>query len=203
MVQKMTKRTQVTIKAVLLVVAALIGTILLMQLFSPKEQDPYKESTTSQKEESTTDGSPSPKKSEDTQNQSPEYGGALSPSETNIDPSTLGTLDIPSLGITVSYIKGIGGFEYEVLRTPSGTQYVEFRSTGLAGTKCTDDKGAFASILADPKTAETATLAKSITKDGTLYGLSLPTASCTNDAEGLAAYQKSFSDAFLLIKKTN
>lgn len=201
MVQNMTKRTQVIIGAALVVVAALVGTILLMQVFSPKEQDPFKESNTSQKD---TPSEPTkPSKPEDTKEQPTENGGALVPSETDIDPATLGTVDIPGLDVTVSYIKGIGGFEYEVLRTPSGTQYVEFRSPSLAGTKCTDDKGAFASILAEPKTAETATLAKSITKDGTLYGLSLPTASCTNDAESLAAYQKSFSDAFLLIKKTN
>lgn len=202
MVQKMTKRTQVTIKATLLVIAALVSTILLMQVLSPKEQDPFKESNTSQESQKKDESTPSSKPDDKVANES-ERGGAFIPVESTLDPANLGTVEVPGVNLIVTYVKGIGGFEYEVLRTPSGTRYVEFRSASLAGTKCTNDLGAFASILVNPQNAEQATLAKSVTVGDAFYGLSLPSASCTSDTESLAAYQKSFSDAFNLLKKAN
>lgn len=120
-----------------------------------------------------------------------------------IDPATVNTIDIPPMEITVSYVKGAGGFEYEVLRTPNGSQYVEFRSPELVGTKCTDDQGTFASILENPSSGEGSTIAKSVTVDDTQYGLSLSAANCTSDAAKLQKYQQSFNDAFSLLKKLN
>ncbi len=118
-----------------------------------------------------------------------------------IDPATVNTTTIEPMDITVSYVKGAGGFEYEVLRTPNGSRYVEFRSPDLVGTKCTDDQGAFASILENPSSSEASTIAKTVTVDDMQYGLSLAAANCTSDTEKLQKYQQSFNDAFSLLKK--
>jgi hypothetical protein len=104
--------------------------------------------------------------------------------------------------ITVSYVKVNAGFEYYVMRTASGTQYVEFSSPELVGTKCTDDKGVFASIIESPSTNESTTLSKTTTVDDTKYGLSLADATCTKDPELLKQFQSSFSDAFSLLKRS-
>jgi len=118
-----------------------------------------------------------------------------------IDPETVATVAIEPMTITVSYLKGVGGFDYEVLRTGSGTKYVQFSSTKLAGTKCTDDEGQFASIIEKPSKDEATTLAKTTTVDGTEYGLSLADSTCTSDSELLKQYQDAFSGAFSLLKK--
>jgi len=118
-----------------------------------------------------------------------------------IDPETVATVAIEPMTITVSYLKGVGGFDYEVLRTGSGTKYVQFSSTKLAGTKCTDDEGQFASIIEKPSKDEATTLAKTTTVDGTEYGLSLADSTCTGDSELLKQYQDAFSGAFSLLKK--
>lgn len=119
-----------------------------------------------------------------------------------LDPATVGSITIDPMNITVSYVKGVGGFEYEVHRTASGTQYVDFMNSDLVGTKCTDDQGVFATILESPGTDEQATLSKTIKLANTTYGLSLAAATCTGDTMKLTAYQKSFDDAFSLLKKT-
>ena len=118
-----------------------------------------------------------------------------------IDPEKVATVAIEPMAISVSYLKGVGGFDYEVLRTGSGTKYVQFSSTKLAGTKCTDDEGQFASIIEKPSKDEATTLAKTTTVDGTEYGLSLADATCTSDSGLLKQYQDAFSGAFSLLKK--
>lgn len=118
-----------------------------------------------------------------------------------IDPAKVTTVDIQPMSITVSYMKGIGGFDYAVQRTPSGTQYVQFSSSKLVGTKCTNDEGVFASILENPTTDETSTVAKTTVVDGTTYGLSLADTSCTSDTALLQQYQDAFSQPFSLLKK--
>jgi hypothetical protein len=118
-----------------------------------------------------------------------------------IDPETVATVAIEPMTINVSYLKGVGGFDYEVLRTGSGTKYVQFSSTKLAGTKCTDDEGQFASIIEKPSKDEATTLAKTTTVDGTEYGLSLADSTCTSNSELLKQYQDAFSGAFSLLKK--
>lgn len=106
--------------------------------------------------------------------------------------------------ITVSYVKGVGAFEYQVLRTPSGTQYVEFRSTDLVGTKCTDDAGAFASIIQNPSSTDnTSSVSQTVELESTKYGLALSGTNCTPNVELLQQYQQSFSKGFSLLKKTN
>lgn len=198
MVHNKRKRLILIVSAVVVVLLASIGTAVFIGSQS-KEEDPYKygETTntaddtatnTSEKEDSVT------KPSKDVTNKNNE-------DTTPLDPATVGAIDIEPLGVRVSYVKGAGGFEYQILRTPNGTQYVEFRSPELVGTKCTDDTGAFASVLANPQSNETSTLAKTTTIGDTKYGLSLASSTCTSDADKLKTYQNSFSDAFSLLKK--
>lgn len=118
-----------------------------------------------------------------------------------IDPATIATVTVEPVSLTVSYLKGVGGFDFEVFRTTGGTKYVEFSSPKLVGTKCTDDQGQFVSIIENPSTDESATLAKTTTVDGTTYGLSLAEATCTSDSELLKQYQDAFSEPFSLLKK--
>ncbi len=121
--------------------------------------------------------------------------------KTTIDPETLSFIDIEPLGVTVSYVKGIPGFDYSIQRTQSRIEYVEFSSTELAGTKCTNDKGVFASIIKNPESDEDKTLLTSVTKVGEdSYGLSLPTSTCTSNAPLFDQYQASFKDAFGQLK---
>lgn len=122
---------------------------------------------------------------------------------TTLDPSTVGTVDIQPLSLAVSYVKGIGGFEYTVMRSSGGTEYVEFTSPQLVGTKCTDDTGTFASIIQNPDTNEASTITVTQAVDGTKYGLSLSDNTCTGNTELLKQYQTSFRDAFSLLKKTS
>ena len=106
--------------------------------------------------------------------------------------------------ITVSYVKGVGGFSYEVLRTQKGTTYVEFRSDDLISTKCTDDTGAFAAIIQNPtSTEDTSIISQKVMVGGVLYGLSLSGANCTGQPDMLQKYQNSFSDAFSLLKESS
>lgn len=135
--------------------------------------------------------------------QQPKNSDTKTDTQSNLDPATVSTIDIAQLNITVSYVKGIKGFSYEIQRAPKGSQYVEFYTDALKGTKCSDDDGQFASILVNPDSNEKATVTKTTVIDGTSYGLSLSTPNCTSNPDLLAQYQKSFSDAFSLLKKTN
>ena len=118
-----------------------------------------------------------------------------------VDPTTVLTVAIEPMTISVPYIRGVDGFDFQVLRTPSGTKYVQFSSEKLVGTKCTNDQGQFASIIENLSTDEAATVAKTITVDGTSYGLSLADATCTRDSDLLKQYQNAFSEPFSLMKK--
>lgn len=201
MVQKKGKRTLITALAVLLVLLVAIGTVTFIRVLGVGKEDPYLESDTSsvEKPNDSTNQDTKPEAQDDT---NPEAQADESTNEEpKLDPATVGTVDISPMEITVSYVKGVGGFEYQVLRTSNGTRYVEFRSAELAGTKCTDDEGKFASILANPNDTEGATITKTTTVDDTKYGLSLEGAACTSDKDKLENYQKSFSDAFSLLKK--
>lgn len=121
--------------------------------------------------------------------------------EPPVDPAQTLSLDIEPMSITVSYMKSIRGFDFEVLRSTSGTKYVQFSVAKLVGTKCTDDKGQFASIIENPSADEATTLAKMVTVDGAEYGLSLAGTTCTNDTGLLMQYQNAISGAFSLLKK--
>lgn len=202
MVQKKTKRTLLTALAVLLVLLVAIGTVALIRVLSGNDtQDPYIE-----RPSSSSDSSKDADTSKDTESDLPgdvELPKPTTEEATTLDPATVSTVTIAPMEIVVSYVKGPGGFEYEVLRTSNGTRYVEFRSAELIGTKCTNDTGKFASILANPNATESATISKTTTVGDVKYGLALEGVTCTSDVSKLQAYQKSFSDAFSLLKKTN
>ncbi len=118
-----------------------------------------------------------------------------------IDPELVSTVTVEPMSIVVSYLKGVGGFDYEVLRTPDGSKYVQLSSPRLAGTKCTNDVGVFASIIDSPTEDEGTTLAKQVTVDGMTYGLSLSDPTCTSDPALLKQYQDAFIEPFTLLKK--
>jgi len=200
MVHNKRKRLILIASAIVVVLLASIATAVFIGSQS-KEKDPYKygETTNSPDETSSADNS---EKEESTVTKPPkDSADNETGSASTLDPATVGTIDIEPLAVRVSYVKGAGGFEYQILRTPNGTQYVEFRSPELIGTKCTDDAGAFASVLVSPQANESSTLAKTTTIGDTKYGLSLASSTCTSDADKLKTFQKSFSDAFTLLKK--
>ena len=182
------------------IVALIAGLVIGYFIFqaSQTEDDPFTESTTSQQSDQDTssetpvDESPLPEPESEAESPEPTPAPQL-------DPSTVSTVDIEPLGITVSYVKGVPGFSFIVLRTQDGTEYVEFRNDDLAGTICTDDEGAFASIIVGPSEQDVATLAQTVTVDETVYGLSLPSDDCTDNTELFEQYQQSFTDAFSLL----
>jgi len=199
MVQKKGSRKKLyTAGAVLAVLLLFIGAIAVVKAVSHNKADPYATETPA----TAPDDSPDPSSPKVTTPQDTTTPGETS-DDPVIDPATVNTIDIPPMSITVSYVKGIGGFQYQVHRTANGTQYVEFSSSDLAGTKCTNDIGVFASILESPEDDDSSALAKTTTVEGTKYGLSLADSTCTSNAQKLQAYQKSFSDAFSLLKKMN
>ena len=118
-----------------------------------------------------------------------------------VDPQTLTSVAIEPLGIAVAYTKGVPGFDFAIKRTPDKTQYVEFTSTELIGTKCTDDSGLFVSIIKNPSASETQTTVSQTVKVGNdSYGLSLAGKGCTSNPELLDQYQKAFKDGFSSLK---
>ncbi|HEY8886356.1 MAG TPA: hypothetical protein VIM31_02530 [Candidatus Microsaccharimonas sp.] len=117
-----------------------------------------------------------------------------------VDPATLTSIDIEPLSVTVFYSKGTPGFEFTVLKTADQTQYVEFTSSDLIGTKCTDDQGAFASIIKNPSTNEAQTTSQTIKVGSDTYGLSLASAGCTANSDLLAQYQTGFKNGFASLK---
>lgn len=198
MVQRKGKRAVVTSVSILAVLLAVIGGIALVRALAPNTSDPYiqnessETSTTGEDQDNTETTAPATPDEESGTEEAPV-----------IDPASLSTIDIPPMTLTVSYTKGVGSFEYEVLRRPNGTRYVEFSSPSLVGTKCTDDKGTFASILESPSAEEGATLAKTTTVDGQRYGLSLASEACTSDVAALKKFQSAFSDPFSLLKRSS
>lgn len=200
MVQNKRKRTLIAALAVLLVLLVAIGTVAFIRVLNAGKEDPYLQTDTSSVE-TPNDTASDQQTKPDTQEEPTQDTQTDEEDEPKLDPATVGTVDISPMEITISYVKGVGGFEYQVLRTSNGTRYVEFRSAELVGTKCTNDEGKFASILADPNETESATISKTTTVEDTKYGLSLEGAACTSNKDKLESYQKSFSDAFSLLKK--
>jgi hypothetical protein len=117
-----------------------------------------------------------------------------------VDPNTLTSIDVAPLGVTIFYSKGTPGFEFSVLKTADQTQYAQFTSSNLVGTKCTDDQGAFASIVKNPSTNETQTISQTVKVGNNTYGLSLASTSCTGNAGLLAQYQTGFKNGFASLK---
>lgn len=204
MVRQNGRKKLIIAGAILGVLLVAIGTVAAIKALNPSNNDPYVKQTAS--------GSVP---SEDNASGDASTGGASESSGTSnstqkptetpaVDPATVTTIDVAPMSLSVSYVKGVGAFEYQVLRTPSGTQYVEFKSAELVGTKCTDDEGAFASIIQNPSSSETnSTVSQTVDLDATKYGLALSGTNCTSNVELLGQYQQSFSKAFSLLKKTN
>ncbi|MGH7218461.1 MAG: hypothetical protein ACREGE_03425 [Candidatus Microsaccharimonas sp.] len=202
MVQKKDKRKLILLLSVLGMLLVAVVTVAIIKAVNSDDSNGLNESNqTSSTSDTTEQPATTTEESDKTQEDAPRATSPDTEEAPAIDPATVNTIDIEPMDITVSYVKGAGGFEYEVLRTPSGSQYVEFRSQDLVGTKCTDDQGAFASILENPSSSEGSTIAKSVTVGDMQYGLSLAAANCTSDAEKLQKYQQSFNDAFSLLKK--
>ena len=120
-----------------------------------------------------------------------------------LDPETLGGIAIPPANLVVSYVKGVGGFAYEVSRVSGGRQYVSLSNSELIGTKCQGDTGEFAAIIESPNESEKTTLEKTTIVEGVQYGLSIASPTCTNNTELLKQYQESFTKPFGLLKKLN
>jgi hypothetical protein len=122
------------------------------------------------------------------------------PTTPEVDPSTLTSVDIEPLAITVFYTKGTPGFDFVIKRTADSTQYVEFSSPDLIGTKCTDDEGVFASIIKNTKSSieSSGTVSQKVGFDR--YDLSLAGQDCTSNIELLREYQAAFSNGFSELK---
>ena len=143
---------------------------------SSKQSDTKKDTTT---ETDSTDATPTPQSTPPT-----------------VDPSTLTSVDIAPLNLKVSYTKGTPGFEYAVKKTADNTQYIEFTSADLIGTKCTNDEGVFAMITKNPSSADQATISQTAKVGEDTYGLSLASASCTANNDLLQQYQSGFKNGF-------
>lgn len=190
------KRTYIVVGSILALLIVVIGIVAIVNGLNSGKQDPYK-----QVETTNTPATNNPSTTAPTTPTKPDTSNTDKDSESTLDPATVSTVAIQPMELTVSYVKGTPGFEFFVMRTAAGTQYVEFSSPDLAGTKCTNDKGVFASIIEAPSDNESTTLSKTTTVEGTKYGLSLADATCTSDTELLKQFQSSFSDAFSLLKK--
>ena len=138
----------------------------------------------------------------DTTNVTPSDAATISTSSTGpaADPQSLKSIDIQPLAITVFYSKGTPGFEYSVLKTADKTQYVQFTSPNLVGTKCTNDQGAFASIIKNPSSNETQTVNQIVKVGSDTYGLSIASAGCTGNSDLLTLYQTGFKNGFSNLK---
>jgi cytoskeletal protein RodZ len=198
MLQKKGKRVLVATISVVAIVVFAIGTFIVIRAVNTNN-DPYIEQTNTSQDK--TDQSTSTPDEANAQDESETNAIDETTTQSSLDPATVGAIDVSTMTITVSYVKGIGAFEFAVLRAQNGTRYVEFRSSELIGTKCTNDMGTFISIIASPTEDEKATLTKTTSVDGTEYGLSLSDATCTSDSTKLQKYQQSFSDAFSLLEK--
>ncbi len=190
MVRKKGKKTLYIVIAVVVVIVLIAGIVAIVNAMN---SSPTPDTTNTVKKDE-----PSiPKEAETTETTVQEDTATAS----TVDPALVSTVTIDPMMIIVSYMKGINGFEFQVVRSPSGTEYAQLSAPKLVGTKCTNDAGIFASIIKDPTSDEKATLTKTTTVDGTTYGLSLADASCTSDEALLKQYQDAFSEPFSLLKK--
>ncbi len=183
--------TAIIVLAALLLIVGIVSVVRSLATADDEPADPYTSQSTNKDEAEVTEEA-------ETTTVTPAVPAETPPS--TLDPNTVSTIAIEPMSIEVSYVKGVGGFEFEVKRTPSGTQFVVFNSPELAGTKCTSDNGPFASIIENPAAAESAAISKRQTVGDKTYGLSLDSDACTSNPDLLKRYQASFSDAFSLLK---
>lgn len=201
MVRKRSKRALYIVIGVLIALVFVVGIVVFAKT---SNNETSKNADTSPSTDTTkTPDATTPSNSENdnnTSNETPDVPKDTTNTAT-IDPGQVSTIAIEPMLITVSYMKGIEGFDFQVLRNPNGTKYVQFSAPKLVGTKCTNDVGAFVSIIENPTADEAATLTKTTETDGKTYGLSLADATCTADAALLKQYQDAFSEPFSLLKK--
>ena len=203
MIIRWSKKTSIWLLAAVAVVVLVFALAAYLGLFSPKKDDPYKSIASQQTESEVYE-----QKNSEADDSSTESDSDVNNSSGTESPEALPALDtvssivVTQMGIEVYYVKGIEGFEYTIERTAGGTEYVQFSNSRLVGTKCTGDVGAFASIVKNPTETENATtIVKKVNVNGNTYGLSLVGSNCTADQPLLSSYQKSFQDAFGLIKE--
>jgi hypothetical protein len=140
-----------------------------------------------------------PSKDTTTETDATESNSSTTPAS-SVDPQTLTSVDITPLSVTVFYSKGTPGFEFTVLKTANKTQYVQFTSSDLVGTKCTNDQGAFASIIKNPSADEMQTTSQTVKVGSDTYGLSLASTGCTGNTDLLTEYQTGFKNGFSNLK---
>ncbi len=181
-------------------VMVVVGAAITLWYFAFRDtspaDEPLSQETTQQSTDSDGDGDAT-----DNQDSSQDGSDAVDSSENNgavtePDPAIFSSIDVSPMAITVYYTKGVPGFQFRVYRTPNGTQYVEFSTDELVGTKCTDDEGVFASIIENPSDVESQTLSATTKVGDATYGLSLSNDTCTSDSSLLAEYQTAFKDGF-------
>jgi hypothetical protein len=188
---KMTKRNIIILVVVLVLAITSVVIIVASLRGSGGEADPYKTDNTQTQQ-------PSENSTEQPSTETNTQPAAQTPS---VDPATVSEIDIPAFGIAVSYVKGVPGFAYVIQRAANNTEYVEFTSEQLVSNRCTDDKGVFATIIKNAQPGADSATVSATTKVGDVtYGLSLAAETCAADKSLLQQYQKSFKDAFPLLK---
>jgi len=182
------KRQLVLVTTLIVAVLLIAGAVVALNLASsdPKAPvTPSPQSTEINDDDASTDSSVEPQPAQ------PE-----TPTSPAVDPATLSSVDIEPLAIKVFYTKGVDGFDFTVKRTADQTEYVEFSTAALAGTKCTDDQGSIASIIKNPTSATSLTTTQTVKAGDATYGLSLAGSDCTPDAALLDKYQTAFKNGF-------
>lgn len=186
------KRQRVWEWTIIIVALVLLG-LAAWAILRPTTQPTHKsESVTSEQPETTTKKSATADKTQATSE--PDQDASSTPPAP--DPSTLRELPISQLGITISYDKTLPGVSYAISRTPAGTQYVDLMNDQLIGGICTNDAGTFASIIKDPTASDQATVSATVKVGDDTYGLSLPSADCTSNADLFAQFQDSIKATF-------
>jgi len=182
------KRRLVLVLALIAAVVLIVGGVIALNISSPEPRatvTPSPQSTEVDDDDTSTDSS--------VESQPAQSEASSVPT---VDPATLNSVEITPLAIEVFYTKGIDGFDFTVKRTADQTEYVEFSTAALAGTKCTDDQGSIASIIKNPTPATLLTTTQTVKVGDVTYGLSLAGSDCTPDAALLDQYQTAFKNGF-------
>lgn len=196
-----------SIKTAIIVLLILLGVVCAVAIWkgsSSKDdvtKNDDKQLVDSSKEEPTTDND-----NATTQPDPDDTGKPTTGTDTPVDrpdPASFASIIIDAQSIEVFYSKGIQGFSYRVLRTASGTQFTEFYTDTLKGTKCTDDDGVFASIIKNPSEQESQTVTSTTKIGADTYGLSLMGDTCTGDVDTLIKYQTAFKNGFGSLREVN
>lgn len=181
----------------LIITIVVLGIVLLVVGFVSLTKKPTQPvSTNTDNSKNTSEAKTTPPETSSTEASST----ATKTTSPTVDPESLTSIAIEPMNIAVFYSKGTPGFEFSVQKTANGTQYVEFTSPDLIGTKCTDDNGVFATIIKNPSSNEAQTVSQTIKVGDDTYGLSLASAGCTGDQALLTQYQTGFKNGFSSLK---